>query len=168
MIGYCSSNGPPLHQWGHALLFSDSIMYTTILTLNLEEPKDQAFLVIMTESNRRFPCPLPTRSNLFTRYTFSLAQGCKSNQEEQSQNDFFFEKVTVQLPQQIICCLPQWHLIHKNDKCMCGICMYFSYNPYHMPPAPKSPEYQTESLITKAYRWNAESTVTNSDNLLKI
>lgn len=28
-------------------------------------------------------------------------------QEEQSQNDFFFEKVTVQLPQQIICCLPQ-------------------------------------------------------------
>lgn len=151
-------------QWGHALLFSDSIMYTTILTLNLEEPKDQAFLVIMTESNRKNQQEAIYLPGIHSHWLKVV----RAIQEEQSQNDFFFEKVTVQLPQQIICCLPQWHLIHKNDRCMCDICMYFSYNPYHMPPAPKSPEYQTGSLINYAHRWNAESTVTNSDNWLKI
>lgn len=163
MIGYCSSNGHQLHSMRSRIAVQWLIMYTTILTLNLEEPKDQAFLV-MTESNRKNQQEAIYLPGIHSHWLKVV----RAIQEEQSQNDFFFEKVTVQLPQQIICCLPQWHLIHKNDRCMCDICMYFSYNPYHMPPAPKSPEYQTGSLITKAYRWNAESTVANSDNLLKI
>lgn len=86
---------------------------------------------------------------LFTRYLFSPAQGCRSNTERAIAKQFFlFKKLspvlakmisaicycTFLIPKQIICCLPHWGLIHKDDKknvisaCTSGI------NPKHACP----------------------------------